>query len=421
MKYILILLGLFILSPAVAQTETFDILTFNDPTDYPRTVGADYVSFVKTAGTGYCQIIVYRSRAGNGEPTQEFKNEWADLIKKIRKADVPANVDHKILADGWSIVMGSAVIQFDKGNYVGLLTSIIGHGRVTSVNINANTEQFNADIEKFLASIKAESKIADGLVSPNSAVQAPSPSQSAQQQIVTTPDQAASFFKNGTAIVGVWRGVGTYNTIFGVTNSAGTGFASVTYGTSLSVKQIAFFDDGTFCNFMPADGLINYSAARAKEPNYWGKYSFANGAGTIKWDAFTTTNEFKFQNDELLYDQTVWRKIPSLDGWRFDGTFTAEKDPASYNGPEPTITFTANGIFEDHGAIYWLRHVRGYNTDMQDKMTGSGVYEVLNYTVTFKYNDGRVIRMLILNPDTHDKSAPNQFALGGLKSFIDRK
>ncbi|MEI9921459.1 MAG: hypothetical protein WDO14_22130 [Bacteroidota bacterium] len=288
-----------------AQTETFDILTFQDPVGYKRTQTTDYVLFFKSIGQHYCQIAVFASRAGNGEPRQEFIAEWNDLVKKSKNVEAPSNAIQKGPLDGWSYVTGTAPIKYEKGDYVTMIISVIGHGRVTSISVDVNSDEFNADIEKFIVSIKPQ-------------VQQATQQQASQQQTITivTPTNVStgSYFKSNSAIVGVWRGFGTYTTISGVTNAAGTGFASITFSNSLSAKQVVFFDDGTFCNIMPDGGLIDYPTKRASDPNYWGKYTFANGKGIIDWDAFNTNNEFKIENEHLLYDDIAWRKISSIDG-----------------------------------------------------------------------------------------------------------
>ncbi len=417
----LLFMSLFVTS-AHAQRETFDIITFDTPPGYSRNSGDGYLIFLKRIGNEYCQIGIYASREGNGDAQTEFVFEWNDLIKKSTQVEVPAS-NSRGPVDGWTFIDAASPVKFEKGDYNVFLFSIIGHKRVTSVRMDVNTERFNGEIEKFFGSLRVESAIADKMSAGNETVaQQNNPIQQqksagAAQSIIA----AGSLFKSGKAIVGVWRGIGTYSTVSGITNAAGTGYSQITYGSTLTVRQIAFFDDGTFCNYLPSDGLADYATTRTREPNYWGHYTFSNGSGTIQWDAATTVDNFKIENGNLLYDKVAWTKLASLHNWKFDGTFTAERNPSAYNGPEPTITFSANSRFDDHGAIYWLRHVKGSNSDMQDQMTGSGTYDIQNFTVTFRYDDGRLIRMLINYPDAGDRTKPTEFGLGGIKSFVNRK
>jgi hypothetical protein len=414
MKTLVILALTIIPLCVVAQKETYDMLTLNDPAGFSREQTTGHLKFLKKDADRYCQIAIFPSRTATGNPVEEFSLEWDDLVKKYFNVGVPDKKDVEGPADGWTVVSAVAAARDSNGDFASMLLSIVGHGRVTSIRVDVNTEAFNGDVENFISGIAPESKIADELMSKGVISQQPI----VHVQATNTTE---SFFKPQNLISGVWRGLGTRATISGVTNAAGTGYASFTTGTELGIKQIAFFDDGTYCNILPSGGLIDYRDARAKEPNYWGTYKLENGKGSIKWDAFATADQFSIENGVLIYARTEFRKLKSVDNWTFSGIFTAETNPSAYNGSEPTISFNSDGRFDDHGAIYWLRHVKGYNEDMQDKMTGSGVYEVMNYTITFRYDDGRLIRMLLFDPDVADRSKPSQLQLGGTKSYVDRK
>jgi hypothetical protein len=64
-------------------------------------------------------------------------------------------------------------------------------------------------------------------------------------------------------------------------------------------------------------------------------------------------------------------------------------------GIHPVITFTADGKFNDNGAIRILNH-EGNTCVNPGFKPGSGTYDVKDYTVTFNYTDGRKIKIAYL-------------------------
>ncbi len=417
LKILVLLAGSFISHISNGQKEIYDILSFTAPAGYVRQQGKEGIQFTRTIDnkTKYCTITVYISRASTENVNQEFIDEWTVLIKNVKNVEIPNETQTAPPEDGWNVVNGLSAVTSDNGNYVISLLSIIGHKRVTSILIETNSDSFNPDLEKFLESINPETKIAETLAA--AAV--------ASAQVVTTP--AITTTTSGSsvatttpgahdsAITGIWWAISSNTTVGGVTNAAGTGYASYGTRSSIVVRRIAFLEDGTFCQILPEGGLFDYKQQRAKNPNYWGTYHFANGSGTIKLDAFAITYPFTLQQGSVVYDRDKYEKIQRVDHYVFQGMFTSEKNPSAYEGPEPTIEFFPDGRFADHGAIYWVRHVKSITEDTQDKQTGSGKYEISNYTITFSYDDGRLIRMTFLEA----KPSPAQIRLG--LSLLDRK
>jgi hypothetical protein len=417
LRILVFLAGSFISHISSGQKETYDILSFLPPAGYERQQGKAGIQFTRTTDnkTKYCTITIYVSRASTDNVKQEFIDEWTVLIKNGKHVEIPTETQTAPPEDGWNVVNGLAAVTSDKGNYVISLLSIVGHKRVTSILIETNSDSFNPDLEKFLESVNPETKIAETLaataVAGAQVVNTPAITTTTTGSSVTTTTPGSG----DSALTGIWWVISTNTTVGGVTNAAGTGYAS--YGTrnSIVVRRIAFLEDGTFCQILPEGGLFDFKQQRAKNPNYWGTYHFANGSGTIKLDGLATTYPFTLQQGSVVYDRDKYEKIQRVDHFVFQGIFTAEKNPSAYQGPEPTIEFFSNGRFTDQGAIYWVRHVKSITEDTQDKLTGSGKYEISNYTITFSYDDGRLIRMTFLEA----KPSPAQIRLG--LSLLDRK
>ncbi|MGF2411700.1 hypothetical protein [Ferruginibacter sp.] len=188
---------------------------------------------------------------------------------------------------------------------------------------------------------------------------------------------------NGNAVVGVWEGT-----------IQSTGAAT---GVRLDVFVPIFFTNGQvyFGPKFPTEGLNGLDSRIPPElfPRNWGTYSFSNGRGVLKMPFA----EIPFRTDGakliVTKNQMDWPfyKKNTVDGARFNGTYSMSE---SY-GIHPIITFTADGKFNDNGAIRILNH-EGNTCINPGFKPGSGTYDVKDYTITFNYTDGRKIKIAYL-------------------------
>ncbi len=382
-------------SAGFAQTETFDVFILTPPAGYERVLGKEALQFTRYGDdkSSYCRFTIYATRSSTDNFKDEFLKEWELLVKSVHKVNAPTEIETGPSDDGWIGMSGVAPVQSDNGNYIIMLISIIGHKRAGSILIQTNSDTFNQDITTLAESVEPQKKLVATLYP---VTQDPIKTGTLGGGVNAAPSMSTTPV-SGNELVGIWSGF-----------KLGSSF----YETSSKMKYVAFFEDGSFWNAVGSDGLSNYEKKRDSYPGPWGKYTKEKNSeiGTIRYGALEEI--FQLKNGILAYDRVEFKKLPRTDHLKIDGTFTAEQDPKAYNGPEPTITLSMNGRFDDHGAIYWVRHVKGYTEDMQDKMTGSGTYDIYNYTITFKYDDGRLINMTILDTGSPDKAKPTSIRLG---------
>ena len=170
-----ILLFVFILCTLLTygQKETFDIITYSAPEGYARQQSKDGVQFTRIANDkfSYCRFTVYVSRLGTDDIRKEFTDEWTVLIKNMIQfsaVEVPSETQAAGPDDGWNVLSGESVVKKDEGDYIVTLITLVGHGRVTSVMIEVNSDIFNPEIEQFIGSLKPESKTAVALTAATS-------------------------------------------------------------------------------------------------------------------------------------------------------------------------------------------------------------------------------------------------------------
>lgn len=180
----------------------------------------------------------------------------------------------------------------------------------------------------------------------------------------------------GDGIVGVWAGVALKTD--GQGRAAWSGMTAAFYSNGqvfFSQKLQTFLFEG-----MPA------SIACEVTPRWWGTYVFDGGKGSMTMLYGAVPMEMQGDRLVLTTSNTPHRyvKLPPVDGARFDGTYALPED----NGRVPQITFTAEGRFSDQGALAVLEHSL-YRLKSDVRKPGEGAYEVKNYSILFKFDDGR--------------------------------
>jgi hypothetical protein len=193
---------------------------------------------------------------------------------------------------------------------------------------------------------------------------------------------------DGGGIIGAWNGVG----LFG--------------GQYKSAYVIFFSNNQVFYGSrFPHEGLHKFDTWLDAEltPRYWGTYSFSNGAGTISMP----TGKFPFKTTDagltitpIKVDHKYVRLAP-VDDATFAGAYAAEPR----GNVVPTITFTAQGRFDDDGALGVLDHTAAFPFKLTAP-PGRGSYSVKDHTILFSYDDGRRFPVAFAGHG-YDKSNPS--------------
>jgi hypothetical protein len=206
----------------------------------------------------------------------------------------------------------------------------------------------------------------------------------------------------GPGIVGVWQGI-----------SLAVGATSIgdTLGVRYKVFSPIFLSNGQayFGPKFPNEGLDGLDTRIPPELHRrdWGTYTFSNGRGVLKMPYADIP--LRMEGDKLIItpNQTDHRffKLTPVDGATFNGTFAL----SSLDGKTPSITFASDGRFTDNGAIKVLYHE--YIDCLNPALaSGSGTYEVRDYSVLFSYSDGRKIKIAFLGVD-YARSNPSPATL----------
>lgn len=216
MQKLLTLFLMFYASVALAQKETFDIISYAAPKGWKKDAKNEFVQFVKedkAKGT-YCIIAVYRSVDADADSKANFDASWKVLAKETFSITEAPAMEQPSTENGWELQTGVAAFDNNGSKGVVMLVTASASRKAVNLLVVTNSDAYQAEISQFIQHIDLEK-----------------PAQS-NPVVTTTP------VNNAVSIVGLW---GDYNT---ESNGVMNGFPMLTGGYFR--KEYAFYNDGTY-------------------------------------------------------------------------------------------------------------------------------------------------------------------------------
>jgi hypothetical protein len=134
-------------------------------------------------------------------------------------------------------------------------------------------------------------------------------------------------------------------------------------------------------------------AAAVLRPSAWGRYTFDGQQGEMlfSYQGHTTFPFARGVANKLTIVTTgtphEFTPQPSVDGWRFEGAYELRL----LTGEAITLSLSTGGQFVDRGALKYLdRWIYPFRVSDQP---GDGTYSVTDFTIGFRYADGRTLRL----------------------------
>jgi len=165
-----LILGLFLPTMAVCQTEKLGIVQFTPPKGMTKTPKENVVAFTKfnqTVGK-FCLITLYGATPGINNATDDFQREWNNLVVKNMKAEAIPKTDEQ-KSNGWMVISGGSEVETEAGKAVGFLTVISGFGKTISILAVFNDPEYVKEVDAFIGSLeldKATAPADDSTASP---------------------------------------------------------------------------------------------------------------------------------------------------------------------------------------------------------------------------------------------------------------
>src|SRR6188768_1377172 len=96
-----VILFVFVTTSLVAQTETFDLVTYTPPSNWQKEVTENSISYTATtqATNTWCQIRILKSTTSKGGIEEDFESEWQELIVTNFKPTESRQLDEVVDSD----------------------------------------------------------------------------------------------------------------------------------------------------------------------------------------------------------------------------------------------------------------------------------------------------------------------------------
>ncbi len=367
-----------ILTSCAQKKETFDIVTYTAPQKWSRDQKAETLTFTKERGSHFCMMTIYKSIAAGNDADTNFTMAWQSLVQENLGVASQPTMQPESTDNGWETKTGSAA--FDKSGITGvaLLISSSQENKLVNILVLTNTGIFQKEMEGFLASVVLQQKKAGS-----------------NTDTAPAAVQAADKVKDKPEL---WVG----RRLTYLMNSS----------TEANPKTVTDFfviyPNGDYLQHVPYQGLATLDKSYATES--WGKFTLAGAKGRFKnkYDEIAVTKKSATHMEKDGYSYGLYKCL-DVDNLRIEGAYTHVspdwgKDPALdylHNpGCQFVIYFKKDGTFDDRGIFY-----SGGDPNTSNCPGGKGTYSIERFTITFRYNDGRIVNRLFSAPPTRDPAS----------------
>ncbi len=165
-----IIFALILMQGLLAQTKSYDLVSYIPPKGWKVEEQKTARVYTRIDGGSWAQIGIYKSTATKGNIDADFDSEWQNLVA------APFNVNEKPdktkaeTADGWTVMSGSGVWQYNGSNVATILTTYSGYGICVSILHNATAQPYLQDYKKFIGTVTLKAPIPENQAQPNTTV-----------------------------------------------------------------------------------------------------------------------------------------------------------------------------------------------------------------------------------------------------------
>lgn len=403
MKYFLLFIASVFSVQLYAQKKTFDIISFTTPKGWELSEKNETVTFTKEEdGKGFCIITLYKSiDAGidaGSDAQHNFNMAWETLVQANLGAGAvqmqPGSTDN-----GWETKIGSAPFEKNGVKGAAILISSSNKGKLVNIVCLSNTNAYLKEMEAFMESVSLKKIVAtNNDTSTSAAVQ-------------------SAYKEKNKPELWVNRRLTPKMNVGGIVDGNQQKVLDIV------IDYYVIFPNGDYHPNPPYQGLINFD--RSYQPESWGKFSMQGTKGRFKskYDDIAVTKKTSTLMEKDGYSMG-FHKCLNVDGVRLEGAWTHVspvwgKDPKldylSGPGCQFVIYFKRDGTFDDKGIFY-----KGGDPNTNDCPGGKGTYSIENFTITFRYNDGRVVHRLYSAPPTRNPATYDETIYMGTTAYYKK-
>jgi hypothetical protein len=390
-----------------AQEQAFDVGAFRPPQgwDVAREKGRVTCTVKDLKAGTYVMLAVYDSVASTGNLERDFASEWKAVVEPaFRTAGAPPSVAGRTRG-GLGYREGAGTGAWGQAQAALRLAVFSAGERVVSiVQVATHEAAFRARqpaLQACLDSVR--------FVRPSGI---PAPGKPAAPAGPPAVAPSGGDVPRGTrGVVGVWMG-----------------FKANYPDWEPRPRWFVFYEDGQVFEDIPREGLAGFSraasqASPAQRP-YWGSYAMNGATGAAQRPGSKFPESLRLEAEgKLRIDNDTFLRCRPVDGLRLEGAWTSysnPQDPALAQlpaGQRPIFHFTRNGRFTDEGVFATFLWTGDRSTDE----AGSGSYEVRDYSIVFRFDDGRVKQVALSGMLAADPATSNDIIFIARSSFRKRK
>jgi len=173
-----VILLLLAIMTSYAQKKTFDIVSYNEPAGWTPQQGIGNVSYSRIDGSSWAQIAIYEHRSSEGDIQKDFDKDWKELVESVSKNISAPEKTVPQSAEGWTVMSGAGVWQFNGTNVASMLTVYSNNKICMSVLCNATAQPYFKDYQTLIGSLDldASRSMETAVISNNSSTANSNPS-----------------------------------------------------------------------------------------------------------------------------------------------------------------------------------------------------------------------------------------------------
>ncbi len=141
-----------IVSAGFAQTDSFDVFTYQPPDFFSKSELLSRVRFnLKNNDTSFCTITLYKSLPAKEDVMKDVISQWNELVvKRLLKADKkPSRILTEQLWDGWASTLAIGNFYQNKKKCVVMLYSFTKDNKVACTVFAFSDKSFKGPVELF--------------------------------------------------------------------------------------------------------------------------------------------------------------------------------------------------------------------------------------------------------------------------------
>lgn len=324
MKFLIITVFTCLSITVFAQRQSFDIVSYSVPAKWQKQQNEGGVQLSvsdKKTGT-YALAIITKATASDASANENFNTDWTRLVKNTVQVNGEPTMQKPSTENGWEIVSGNAIYTEAAGKGSVTLLTATGGGKMASVVLMTNTQQYQNELLSFVNSLEL-TKISQN----------------------ETGNSAKTDQNGKSSIVGLWC-----DYVLETTGYSINGMQQYTAGYLR--KEYTFYSDGTYLfrnkqwltkapdiTFMYETGTYTVQnnqlslTPKSGKAGFWGKKS-----STKEWGTLKKSSDYKLEKTtytfEIIIDPDYGTSIvlkPSKPTQRDGGQFNAAGDPYEFH------------------------------------------------------------------------------------------